>query len=51
MVTSCRSRPLPRATPQSLMVHSELVLLVICWHKGRNGLLRKTDFLWPFLED
>lgn len=43
----CLSRAPPRASaaPRSLIAYSELVQLVICWLKGRNGLLRKTDFL------
>lgn len=45
IVPPCRSRPLPGGTLQSLIAHSERFLLVICWLKGRNGLLRKTDFL------
>lgn len=39
------ARPGASTAPRSLIAYSELVQLVICWLKGRNGLLRKTDFL------
>jgi hypothetical protein len=47
IIGPCLSRALPGASSasRSLIAYSELVLLVICWLKGRNGLLRKTDFL------
>lgn len=43
----CLGRAPPGASTASwsLIAYSELVQLVICWLKGRNGLLRKTDFL------